>query len=62
MKTTHLLTFFTLIVAACSASGFDAYSWGDPTTIKKVEIWKIKSTNQGCLEARQNRIWEPDTK
>ena len=44
------------------ASGFDAYSWGDPTTIKKIEIWKIKPTNQGYLEARQNRIWEPDTK
>lgn len=42
-------------------SGFDAYSWGDPTTIKKVEIWKMKPTNQGYLEARENRIWEIDT-
>ncbi len=29
------------------ASGFDAYAWGAPTTIKKVEIWKMKPTNQG---------------
>ena len=43
------------------ASGFDAYSFAKPTTIKKVEIWKIKPTNQGYLEARENRIWEIDT-
>ena len=41
-------------------SGFDAYAWGAPTTIKNVEIWKLKPTNQGYLEARENRIWEPD--
>ncbi len=41
------------------ASGFDAYTWGATTTIKKVEIWKMKPTNQGYLEARKNRIWEP---
>ena len=44
-----------------AANGFDAYAWGAPTTIKKVEIWKVKPTNQGYLEARENRIWEPDT-
>ncbi|NRB76940.1 MAG: glycoside hydrolase family 32 protein [Verrucomicrobiales bacterium] len=44
------------------ASGFDAYSFSKPTTIKKVEIWKMKPTNQGYLEARENRIWEIDTK
>ncbi len=44
-----------------TASGFDAYAWGAPTTIEKVEIWKVKPTNQGYLEARENRIWEPDT-
>jgi sucrose-6-phosphate hydrolase SacC (GH32 family) len=43
------------------ASGFDAYSFAKPTTIKKVEIWKMKPTNQGYLEARENRIWEIDT-
>ncbi len=44
------------------ASGFDAYAWGAPTMIKKVEIWKVKPTNEGYLEARDTRIWEPDTK
>ena len=43
------------------ASGFDAYSFAKPTTIKKVEIWKMKPTNQGYLETRENRIWEIDT-
>jgi beta-fructofuranosidase len=32
-----------------------------PATIKKVEIWKLRPTNQGFLEAQSNRIWEPDT-
>jgi len=31
-------------------------------TIKKLEIWKLKSTNQGFREAQKNRIWEPNTK
>ena len=43
-------------------TGLNAYSFGDPTTIKSIEIWKLKPTNQGFLKARQNRIWEPDTK
>lgn len=53
------------MVAACKnyreSSGFDGYTYGAPTTIKKVEIWKIQSTNQGYWEARQNRIWLPET-
>lgn len=44
-----------------AASGFEAYTWGAPTTIQQVEIWKIKPTHQGYLQARQNRIWEPET-
>jgi sucrose-6-phosphate hydrolase SacC (GH32 family) len=44
-----------------AASGFDAYTWGAPTTIKKVEIWKMKPTNQGYLDARASRIWKPST-
>ena len=31
-----------------------------PMTIRKVEIWKLNPTNQGFLEARENRIWAPD--
>ena len=39
----------------------NAYSFGASTTIKSVEIWKMKPTNQGFLEARKSRIWAPDT-
>jgi len=31
-----------------------------PMKIRKVEIWKLKPTNQGFLEARESRIWAPD--
>lgn len=31
-----------------------------PAKIEKVEIWKLKPTNQGFLEAQNNRIWEPN--
>ena len=31
-----------------------------PTTIRKVEIWKLRPVNQGFLEARETRIWAPD--
>jgi sucrose-6-phosphate hydrolase SacC (GH32 family) len=30
------------------------------TKIRKVEIWKLKPTNQGFLEARESRIWAPN--
>ncbi len=39
-----------------------AFTVGAPTTIKKLDIWRLKPTNQGFLEAQKNRIWEPDTK
>jgi beta-fructofuranosidase len=40
-------------------NGFDAYAWGAPTMIRNVEVWKLKTTTQGYLEARKNCIWEP---
>lgn len=43
------------------ASGLDAYTWGAPTTFRKIEIWKLKPTHQGFLKAQKNRIWEPRT-
>jgi hypothetical protein len=43
------------------ATGFDADTFSKPTTFRKVEIWKIKPTTRGYLEARENRIWEIDT-
>jgi len=39
-----------------------AFTVGAPTTLKKVEIWKLKPTNQGFLEAQNSRIWQPNTK
>ncbi|MAV33891.1 MAG: hypothetical protein CMJ59_00400 [Planctomycetaceae bacterium] len=38
-----------------------AFTVGAPTTLKRVEIWKLTPTNQGFLEAQQRRIWEPQT-
>ena len=37
------------------------YSYGGPTTLKQVEIWKMKPTNQGFRKALENRIWQPIT-
>ncbi|OFY00429.1 MAG: hypothetical protein A2X05_07675 [Bacteroidetes bacterium GWE2_41_25] len=45
-----------------SNNGLDAYTFGAPTTIKKLEIWKLKPANQGFFEAQKSKIWEPDTK
>ncbi len=44
-----------------SANGLHVYTYGAPTTIRKVEIWKLRATNQGFLEARESRVWEPNT-
>ena len=37
-----------------------AFTVGVPTTIKRIEIWKLKATNQGFLEAQKNQVWKPD--
>ncbi|MFN8521651.1 MAG: glycoside hydrolase family 32 protein [Chloroflexota bacterium] len=44
-----------------SASGLDAFSVGVPTSFDAVDVWRMRPTNQGYLEARSNRIWEPAT-
>jgi sucrose-6-phosphate hydrolase SacC (GH32 family) len=36
-----------------------AFTVGAPTKLKKVEIWKMRPTNQGFREAQKNRVWEP---
>jgi len=41
------------------ASGLRLYSYGASTTIKRVEIRRLKPTNQGFFAARQSRVWEP---
>jgi sucrose-6-phosphate hydrolase SacC (GH32 family) len=54
------------LIASYSAyqgnSNLHAFTVGAPTTIKKIEIWKLNPANQGFLAARQNPIWEPSTK
>lgn len=42
-------------------TGLDAFTVGAPCTIKSLDIWKVKPTNQGFFEAQSNRIWAPDT-
>jgi len=39
--------------------GLDAFTVGAPTTLKKVEVWRVEPTNQGFFEARKKRVWEP---
>jgi len=40
------------------ATGFDAFTVGAPTTISTLDIWKLRPTNQGFLDAMRSRIWE----
>jgi len=42
-------------------AALDGFTVGAATSIKSLDIWKLEPTNQGFLEARDNRIWEPDT-
>lgn len=39
------------------------YTFGPATTmtIREVRIWRLRSANQGYIEARANRVWEPKT-
>jgi sucrose-6-phosphate hydrolase SacC (GH32 family) len=41
--------------------GLDAFSVGATTTIKRLDMWKLKPTNQGFLDAQGNRAWDPLT-
>jgi beta-fructofuranosidase len=35
------------------------FTVGAPTTIKSLEMWRLKPTNQGFLDARNSRVWQP---
>lgn len=59
-----LLTVFTAYRGA--GKELRAYLFGhrartSPLTLRRVDIWKLRPTNQGFFAARENRIWEPDT-
>jgi sucrose-6-phosphate hydrolase SacC (GH32 family) len=43
------------------ARGLRAYTYGAETRFRQIEIWPLRSANQGLLEARESRIWEPQT-
>jgi sucrose-6-phosphate hydrolase SacC (GH32 family) len=42
-----------------SPIGLNVYAYGTATTIKSIEIWKMRPTNQGYFAAEESRIWEP---
>jgi sucrose-6-phosphate hydrolase SacC (GH32 family) len=42
-------------------SGLNAFTVGEPTTIEKLEIWKLQPANQGFWRARETHPWEPET-
>ena len=45
-----------------SASKVRGYSFHDIHNLSPaVEIWRLRATNQGFFEARDNRIWEVDS-
>ncbi len=42
-------------------TGLDAFTVGATTAIKRIDIWKLKPTNQGFMDAQRRRIWDPET-
>jgi sucrose-6-phosphate hydrolase SacC (GH32 family) len=43
----------------CDAQGLYAYTYGAATILQEVDVWRIRPTNEGFIEARENRIWAP---
>ena len=43
------------------ANGLYLYVYGDSLIIPQLDIWKLKATNKGFLEAQSNPTWEPKT-
>ncbi len=41
-------------------TGLDAFTVGATTKLTRLELWKLKPTHQGFLEAQRTRTWEPD--
>jgi len=51
------------VLSACMdrrGTGLDAFTVGATTTINSLDIWKVRPTNQGYLDAQRTPIWEPD--
>ena len=45
---------------AAGKTGLDAFTVGATTTLKSLEIWELKPTNQGFVDAQRDRVWEQD--
>ncbi len=50
-------------VVACdmdyrAANGLRGYSFYEPTVLRSVDIWRMKTTNQGFFEARASQVWQ----
>ena len=58
----HRQAVLTAFMDYQSAQGLSVYSYGDSLTIQQLDIWQLRACNQGFFEARENRIWEPDTR
>jgi len=43
-------------------SGLDGFTVGTPTHLTSLDIWKLRPTNQGYLDAQRTPIWEPATR
>lgn len=43
------------------AKGLYVYAYGATLTIRQLDIWKLKATNQGFFDARADPIWTPKT-
>ena len=41
-------------------TGFYGFSAGDDMLIEELNIWKVKPTNEGFLEAKKSLIWQPE--
>ncbi len=51
----------TAHMAYQAASSLNLYTYGGPTTVKLVEIWRLQPTNQGFFAAMEDPIWQPDS-
>jgi len=41
-------------------TGFYGFSEGADMRIAELNIWKVKPSNEGFLNARKNPIWQPE--
>lgn len=48
-------------IGGSKKQGLDAFSVGESTALKSVEIWKLKPTNQGFHKAQHDQLWKPET-